>query len=334
MALRPQVADTADEKSAFFIGAEEEEGHHEFILQKGNALASEDCLKEAIDWFSAAMRYGPVRPEELSTFVDCILRNFKKKALGPQSSAVRSPEAAEDSGEHTVFECPNCHGFLGEPVTVACGHTYCKRCLQRCLVSKCRLCEEPVGGVEKANVALCGLLEKWFPEELKKLKTIQEVEENCKRKRYNEAVSLATDVLRSDPNMTLARLSRAEAYAALKQYRLALEDAEFCSRSSYSAEGLFRKAVVLHEMGQVDESLKVFLHCLTISEDFPGAKRKVEKILCDLLSPVDENVKVGLRETTQNTLSHLRSKHLVTEAPAQPQNLIQRQQQQDRKSVV
>lgn len=328
MALRPQVADTADEKSAFFIGAEEEEGHHEFILQKGNALASEDCLKEAIDWFSAAMRYGPVRPEELSTFVDCILRNFKKKALGPQSSAVRSPEAAEDSGEHTVFECPNCHGFLGEPVTVACGHTYCKRCLQRCLVSKCRLCEEPVGGVEKANVALCGLLEKWFPEELKKLKTIQEVEENCKRKRYNEAVSLATDVLRSDPNMTLARLSRAEAYAALKQYRLALEDAEFCSRSSYSAEGLFRKAVVLHEMGQVDESLKVFLHCLTISEDFPGAKRKVEKILCDLLSPVDENVKVGLRETTQNTLSHLRSKHLVTEAPAQPQNLIQRQQQQ------
>lgn len=52
------------------------------------------------------------------------------------------------------------------------------------------------------------------------------------------------------------------------------------------------------------------------------------QILCDLLSPADENVKVGLRETTQNTLPHLRSKHLVTEAPAQPQNLIQRQQQQ------
>ncbi|KAK5617259.1 LON peptidase N-terminal domain and RING finger protein 1, partial [Crenichthys baileyi] len=51
-------------------------------------------------------------------------------------------------------------------------------------------------------------------------------------------------------------------------------------------------------------------------------------ILCDLLSPADENVKVGLRETTQNTLSHLRSKHLVTDAQAQPQNPDQRQQQQ------
>lgn len=196
MALKAQVA---DEKGAFFIGAEEEEeGHHELILQKGNALASEDCLKEAIDWFSAAWRYGSVRPEQLSTFVDCILRNFKKKSPGPQSSAGRSPDtAAEESGDLAVFSCPNCHGFLGEPVTVACGHSYCKRCLQRCLVSKCRLCDEPVGGEERANVALCGLLEKWFPDELKKLKTLQEVEVSCNRKRYNEVVSLASDILRS-----------------------------------------------------------------------------------------------------------------------------------------
>ncbi|KAM4595472.1 LON peptidase N-terminal domain and RING finger protein 1 [Fundulus diaphanus] len=340
MALKPQVVDKAEEKSAFFISAEEEEeeGHHELILQKGNALASEDCLKEAIDWFSAAMRYGPVRPEQLSTFVDCILRNFKRKAPGPQSSAGRSPDAAAAAADGpedlAVFDCPNCRGFLGEPATAACGHSYCKRCLQRRLVSKCRLCDEPVGGEEKANVALCGLLEKWFPDELKKLKMLQEAEASCERKRYSEAVSLVSDVLRSDPNMTAARLSRAEAYTALKQYRLALEDAEFCSRSRYPAEALFRKAMVLHEMGQVDESLQVFLHCLTLDEDFPGAKRKVEKILCDLLSPADENVKVGLRETTQNTLPHLRSKHLVTDAQAQPQNETQRQQQQQQQHQV
>lgn len=40
----------------------------------------------------------------------------------------------------------------------------------------------------------------------------------------------------TDPHMMAARLSRAEAYMALKQYRLALEDAEFCSRSTCSAE--------------------------------------------------------------------------------------------------
>lgn len=42
---------------------------------------------------------------------------------------------------------------------------------------------------------------------------------------------------RADPETTaVARLSRAEAYMALKQYRLALEDTEVCPGSSCSAE--------------------------------------------------------------------------------------------------
>uniref|UniRef100_A0A8C7XA52 LON peptidase N-terminal domain and ring finger 1 n=1 Tax=Oryzias sinensis TaxID=183150 RepID=A0A8C7XA52_9TELE len=336
MSLQPQVAEAPEERLSFFIGAdpvsggeEEDHSHHcELILEKGNALASKDCLKEAIDWFSAAVRYGPVRPEQLSTFVDCILRNFKTKTAGREGPTGLGEEEGEDS---VLLECPNCRGFLGEPVTVACGHSYCRRCLHRRLLSKCKLCCEPVSGEEKLNVTLCGLVEKCFPEELKKLKTLSEVDAMCKRKRYREAVSHATAVLRSDPHMMAARLSRAEAYMALKQYRLALEDAEFCSRSTCSAEALFRKAMVLHEMGQVDKSLQVFLHCLSVNEDFPGAKRQVEKILCDLLSPADENIKVGLKETTQNTLPHLRSKALMAEA--QPQCPVQRAHQQQNRAV-
>ncbi|XP_017264138.1 LON peptidase N-terminal domain and ring finger 1, like [Kryptolebias marmoratus] len=332
MPLKPQP----EERSAFFIGAdgdnnaseEEEEGHREVILRKGNALASEDCLKEAIDWFSAAVRYGPVRPEQLSTLVECILRNFRRKAAGPDACAGRSAAAAAAAAASSAgFDCPGCRGFLGWPVTVACGHSYCKRCVRRRLVASCKLCGEAVSGREKANVTLCGLLEKWFPDELGRSNASREVESLCRRKLYGEAVSLASDVLRSDPHLTEARLSRAEAYTALKQYGLALEDAEFCSRSSCSAETLFRKATVLHEMGQVDESLQVFLHCLTVDEDFPGAKRQVEKILCDLLSPADENVKVGLRETTQNLLPHLRTKTLVEDAPVQPESPAQKPHQ-------
>eukprot|EP00064_Thunnus_orientalis_P003769 superscaffoldBa00000321_g3780 len=334
MSLQPQVEDAAEERSAFFIGAdadtvseEEEEDHHQLILQKANALASENCLKEAIDWFSVAMRYGPVRPEQLSTFVDCILRNFKRKAAGPDTLSGRSQDAG-GSCRDNAFDCPNCHSFLGEPVTIACGHTYCKRCLERRLLSKCKLCGDAVSGIEKANVILCGLLDKWFPGELKKSKTLFKVDELCRRKRYQEAISLANDVIQSDPDSAaVARLSRAEAYMALKQYRLALEDTEFCPGSSCSAEALFWKAMVLHEMGQVDESLQVFLHCLAVDEDFPRAKRQVEKILCDLLSPADENVKVGLRETTQNTSPHLRSKTLVSDAEAPPQSPVHRQHQ-------
>lgn len=199
MSLHQQVEGATGEKSVFFIGADsdnvlEEEDHHQLILQKANALASENCLKKAIDWLSVAMRYGPVRPEQLSTFVDCIVRNFKKNAAGSDALSGQSRDAGDSTGDD-LFDCPNCHSFLGEPVTIACGHSYCKRCLQRRLFSSCKLCSEAVTGEEKANVILCGLLEKWFPDEVKTAKTLNEVDELCRSKRYQEAVSLATDVI-------------------------------------------------------------------------------------------------------------------------------------------
>lgn len=199
MSLRPQVSEASEERSGFFIGAEpdtdsSEEDHYQLILQKANALASENCLKEAIDWFTLAMRYGPVRPGQLSTFVDCILRNFKSKSSGCNSLSGRCREE-ESSSRDDLFNCPSCHSFLGEPVTLACGHSYCKRCLQRRLLSKCKLCKETMKGEEKVNVILCGLLEKWFPEEVGRSKTICEVDKLCRKKRYQEAVSLATDII-------------------------------------------------------------------------------------------------------------------------------------------
>ncbi|XP_028313433.1 LON peptidase N-terminal domain and RING finger protein 1 isoform X2 [Gouania willdenowi] len=318
MSLEPP----AEDRSSFFIEAdwdvEAEEDHQHHILHKANALASQNRLKEALDLFSVALRCAPARPEQLSTFADCIVRNFKNKVSGTDP----------DQNRRDAFDCPNCHCFLGEAVTIACGHSYCKRCLERRLLSKCKLCSEAVQGDEKANVVLCGLLERWFPEELKRSKSTGEVDALCQGKRYQEAVSLATRIIESDAESTaVVRLSRAEAYMALKQYRLALEDIESCPKSSVSAETLFRKAMVLHAMGHVDESLQVFLHCLAVDEDFPCTKRQVEKILCDLLSPAYENVKVSLRETTQNTLPHLRSKIHTADAKSQPQTPVQRPQQ-------
>lgn len=64
---------------------------------------------------------------------------------------------------------------------------------------------------------------------------------------------------------------------------------------------------------------------LMILGDIPITRWFLSQILCDLLSPGDENVKVGLRETTQNTLTHLRSKTLVADTQAQPQRPVQRQ---------
>ncbi|XP_051940135.1 LON peptidase N-terminal domain and ring finger 1, like [Hippocampus zosterae] len=341
MSLQKPAEETTGEKSAFFIGTEkddvpeqENEDYQQLILLKANGLASENSLKEAIYWFSVALRYGTIRPEQLSTFVDCIVRNQRENAACGSDSSLKRDSEDQDSHWDKVFDCPNCQSFLGEPVTLACGHSFCKRCSQRGLFSRCKLCHEAVRLEGKPNVILCGLLAKWLPVEVKRSKRLNEVDELYRRKRCLEAIRKASDLIQEEPETTAeARLSRAEAYMSLKEFDLALEDIEFCLASSCSAEALFRKAMVLDEMGKVDESLQVFLNCLAVDEDFPCAKRQVEKILCDLLSLANDNVKVGLRETAQNTSQHLRNKTLVASAQVKSHDPIQRQSQRQVRAV-
>ncbi|XP_064860131.1 LON peptidase N-terminal domain and RING finger protein 1-like isoform X3 [Oncorhynchus nerka] len=281
----PEGEDAVEERKRFFIEPEydwdEEQDNvdnHILILQKADALASENRLKEAIYVYSMALRDGSVGPEQMSTLVDCILRNFKRNLEIDEAPSERTPHIIDNAVEEDVFDCPKCHRFLGEPVTIGCGHSYCKRCLQHQPLSKCKLCSE-VGGRPtelKTNVILFGLLEKWFPEELKRSRAISEIEDLSRRKHFEEAVSLATYVIESDPGDEAVRWSRVKAYTGLLQYRLALEDAELCLSSTHSAEGFYWKAKVLQDMGQVDDSLQVFLHCLALDEDFTLAKREVE----------------------------------------------------------
>lgn len=50
------------------------------------------------------------------------------------------------------------------------------------------------------------------------------------------------------------------------------------SHSLSLSQGFYWKAKVLQDMGQVDDSLQVFLHCLALDEDFTLAKREVENV--------------------------------------------------------
>ncbi|XP_051524340.1 LON peptidase N-terminal domain and RING finger protein 1-like [Myxocyprinus asiaticus] len=312
-----------EERRRFFIAAktegdwddEDRVDHHQLILFKAEALASENRLKDAVDMFAMALRNGPVRPDQLSTLVGCVLRNFKTKSR-EESLPKSEPEWTNE------FDCPGCHSFIGEPVTVICGHSYCRRCLQHNAFSKCKLCSEDITmrpGEPRLNVILCGLLEKWFPKDVQRTRCLGEAESLLRSKQYDKAIALTSKLLESDISNVWVRACHAEAHRGLKQYHQALEDWETCLSATPSPEGYFCKAKILQEMGHVDESLQVFLQCLAIDENFHHAKQEVELILHDLLSPACENVKVGLKETAQTTSPHLRCKTLAAEGQDQNQ---------------
>lgn len=68
-------------------------------------------------------------------------------------------------GSAEVLRCPSCRLLLWEPVTVSCGHSFCKPCLGGAVPSRCPVCHRRLKllGVEevRCNVVLCNLLEKY-----------------------------------------------------------------------------------------------------------------------------------------------------------------------------
>ncbi|KAJ8383134.1 hypothetical protein SKAU_G00039120 [Synaphobranchus kaupii] len=297
--------------------------HQLLILQKADAFASQNRLKEALDLFSVAISYGPMRPEQLSTLVDCVLRNFKVAYSTETDKTTRSKKHSDREDPGDKFCCPGCYRFLSEPVTVTCGHTYCKRCVQRELYSKCKLCNNDMGTrcgsghPHRTNVILSGLLEKWFPDETKVSKVILEIEDLSRRGCYEEALLLSSNMIESDPGEVLGRICRAEAYAGLKQYNRALKDLEeLCLQSPSWPEVYFQKGKILQKMGCTNKSLQVLLQCLALDGDYTLAKKEVEKIVYDLVSPDCEKVKEGLQEMAQGSSPRPRSKAMEADGQA------------------
>ncbi|KAI4897165.1 hypothetical protein NFI96_015213 [Prochilodus magdalenae] len=295
-------------------GGDSSMDQRDLILRKADALAAQDHLKEAIDMFCTALRHESVQPEQLGALVDCILRSYRRKT--EETGGVLLSQGSQDKDTDCAFDCPGCHMFLGEPVTVICGHSYCRGCLHSALVPRCQLCGEDMDmainhGEPKPNVVLSALLEKWFPEEVRKAKRIGEAESLLRSRHLEEAGALASELLECDPCNVRLRICRGEVYRSLQLYHQSLEDWDMCLSISPSLESYFCKAKVLQEMGRVDESLQLLLQCLAVDENFQQAKQEVEKILHDVLFPACESMQASLRETSHKPSAHLRSKAML-----------------------
>uniref|UniRef100_A0A3B4WGA7 LON peptidase N-terminal domain and ring finger 4 n=1 Tax=Seriola lalandi dorsalis TaxID=1841481 RepID=A0A3B4WGA7_SERLL len=183
-----------------------------------------------------------------------------------------------------LLECPLCLFLMCEPVTMSCGHTFCRRCVGGHLPSKCPACnvrlkQREVKGM-KNNVLLISVVEKCCPEETRMKCHIQE---KLKANEFVEALSITNDGLdlgKGLPDDQSLKVYRAEANWGLLRFTDALTDLDYlcCLRPNWT-EGFFRKGNVLLEMGQQTEALIQFHHCLKLQADFAPAKSQIKKIL-------------------------------------------------------
>ncbi|XP_030904743.2 LON peptidase N-terminal domain and RING finger protein 1 [Melopsittacus undulatus] len=299
---------------------EEAGGARELLLplRLGERLVPGSRLKEVVGASLAPLCLGPLAgPQRLGTLVECLVLNYRlRQGLGwgrGHGAAAESGIAAEGP-----LRCCGCGRFLSEPVTVPCGHTYCRRCLRRELRARCRRCRDwllPAGGTSTAaaplrtSVVLNRLAEKWFPGECERARTGRRLEELLSQGRFREALGAASQALRADSSDLMLRIYRAESYVGLQEHKTAIEDLNFViSKMPNWPEVYFRKAKVLQDSGFVGDALQLFLQCLALDEDFLPAKLEVERTLCDVLSP--EKLRESLKEPAWN-LPRIRNKPFI-----------------------
>lgn len=91
--------------------------------------------------------------------------NATTPASTRSDSAVMPTDEAEIPSE---FECPLCFRLFHEPVSLPCGHSYCRLCLKRALSAKqnCPVCRSPQlqsASDAAANLAMTNLIKRLYP---------------------------------------------------------------------------------------------------------------------------------------------------------------------------
>lgn len=98
------------------------------------------------------------------------------------------------------LECSLCLKLLYEPISLSCGHTFCRRCLRDALQVKeqCALCRRPCHKQMVAcppNVVITAVTQKLAPEVYRQRKAEEEEEEKARREAHGAGDGAENEIL-------------------------------------------------------------------------------------------------------------------------------------------
>ncbi|XP_070807831.1 LON peptidase N-terminal domain and RING finger protein 3 [Pituophis catenifer annectens] len=205
--------------------------------------------------------------------------------------------------------CGQCGGFLCEPVSLLCGHTFCKECAEKrrgALLRRrgatpatagnptsravCSLC--PGARIAQSrlrvNVILSHLLAKGFPEQVRAARLRHEGNALCKEGRLRAALEKYDQALRLAPSDHLLYRNRSQINSTLKCYEEALQDAKIaCELQPYW---------VKVDMDQENCEDQNVINCDNSGRPLPNQEGNLDENV-DISSPVEA---VAEKETPQN----------------------------------
>ncbi|XP_059832690.1 LON peptidase N-terminal domain and RING finger protein 3-like isoform X1 [Hypanus sabinus] len=280
------------------IRAGQEDERDELRLKRAHCLALGGRLAESLEEYKLLSQQGILRPQHLEVLVERL------------AEAMRSSQGWTDGEQSAtrLLSCLKCTGTLYEPVTLQCGHTYCRNCLEReregtrAPSTHCKLCKDKLhaSGTYRINVVLNSFLNKYFPAETRALTLRNEGNVLYKNKKPQAALEKYREANALAPKDHLLLSNRAQINASLRHFEDALHDGNAaCNLQPTWSKGHLRKAQALAGLQKVDQALKEYIICITLDSENKTAKLEAQKILSDFLSPIAENMRHCLPDMMQ-----------------------------------
>ncbi|KAL0973969.1 hypothetical protein UPYG_G00213670 [Umbra pygmaea] len=284
----------------------------DLLLKRADSLAFAGRLTEAFDLYRKASEIGRLQPHQLENLIEYLSNNIKRKDATESQNSCQ--ETNTDCVEYDAFACKICYGFLYEPVTLPCGHCFCKKCLDRekrpvC----CKECNDSakLNDVEnyRVNVVLSNLLSKWFPIQLHAVLLRREGNGLYAEKRMDAALEKYDEAIKIAPSDHVLYSNRSQINSCLNNTEAALSDAEMaCKLMPLWSKGHVKKAQALFSLGKCEEALREYLIVISLDPESNLAKTEAQNILSDLLAPVTDQVHNRILDCTSLLSSRTRIK--------------------------
>lgn len=168
----------------------------------GDSLSRVGRLTDAIDVYThICNQLGTFIPlDKLKHLTLGLLESISQMSRRAQSTNLLS-SGGSGAGDNTTVDllcCPACEEVLKNPVTMPCGHTYCKHCSS--MRTQCRVCGALMTsddrGAHENDVLIKRLVEKWWHPELAAVEAIASAKDCCRRNLLDDALKHCNEALK------------------------------------------------------------------------------------------------------------------------------------------
>lgn len=175
---------------------------YHLLIQLGSCLALSGHISEAFTAFIKAYRLCGKNvqesPKELAHLIQSLVKLTREIMLTVADGRPNLIAHAKEVLAKEPFLCGYCLELILEPTTIYCGHTFCRKCVEKHNVNTCVCCgKNPSVSVGfKPNVLLASAMSKLFPNAKHLARLKNDANAKSVQEKYEDAIELYTRILK------------------------------------------------------------------------------------------------------------------------------------------